>query len=574
MAFSKLLKNLPGISRSISRAVALASYLFSTSKIDFIKASFWMLMSALCEGAAVASLYPAISIMAGRSDLLPYMKDFQGILELDSNQIFIVILGSFILLTVAGALATRQRAISVALLMSATMTRARVELFQTITQATWSYLSRQRTDDLTHLINGEIERLQTASGCVILSAQNLTILIIYAGLSFLVSPSLSLIAIGIGLVLFFLQYPARQHSSGFGQRLTLFKKEQYRLVGTFLSAIKTIKAYSAEDVFVDGVKNSLRDAYTETNAYVRRSSWSPFIFTCLSALALASLLAMSFLFVHAPVATVGALLLIFGRIVPKFGALQDQAQTLLLNLPAFEALESLKSEARKHREITDIGKGRIRLESSIELRNVCFSYGRRNVINSLSLEIKKGAVTLISGPSGVGKSTLADLVMGLLEPTHGEILVDGKPMRELSAQVWRTQIAYVPQETQIFNASLRQNLTMGAEGISDLDIEKALIQARASEFTNHFSDGLDTELSPAAMGLSGGQKQRIAIARAIIRRPDLFIFDEPTSALDPDSTEFIMKGISSLRSKSAILIISHDPKISQIADTWVKLEEN
>ncbi|BEV11575.1 ABC transporter ATP-binding protein/permease [Asticcacaulis sp. DW145] len=571
MVFSRLKAKGGRFKTGLLRVWNLASYLYSTSRRNFLQICIWLLVGSICEGAALALLYPALAIVTGHPLALPIFDALSLRYGLTDEFRFISLLSAFFALTVFGALAARQRAIAVAFLLSATMKRVRLALFASIAQSSWSFLSTRRSDDIAHLINGEIERLETAVGCIVLSAQNFFFLAIYTLLSLLVSPGITLFSVGVGIGIYLVLSKARRQSGDFGHRLTEFKQLQFRLVGTFLSAVKTIKAYNAEKAYVSSVDKSLTDAYAETNAYVSASTWSGVFFTSLTALALAAFLAVSILVFKASVSEIGTLLIIFSRLGPRFSAVQDQAQALLMNLPAFEALQRLRRDASSHAEPNSGASPLPRLTRDVCLKEVCFSYGDRMVLKDLNLQIRVGMIVAITGPSGGGKSTLADLVLGLQRPQKGALFVDDHRLEDSDCRNWRQQIAYVPQESQIFNGSLRDNLTFGQLNASDEDIKRALVLAHANEFTDLIPGGLDADLSTEYTGLSGGQKQRLSIARAIVRQPRLFVFDEPTSALDAYSAGLILNTLDQLKQTSAVLVISHDPLVIKRADRVLEL---
>ncbi|MDC7692780.1 ABC transporter ATP-binding protein [Asticcacaulis sp. DXS10W] len=571
MKFSQIISGEINLKKTLKRSLALAKYLYSTSPSEFARTSMWVVLAALSEGAAISLLYPAITHATDHPLPLPLLDGLLQRSDALPETYFLVLLSGFVVVTVIGALATRQRAICVAKLLSGTMERVRVELFQTIAQSAWPYLASRRSDDMTHLINGEIDRLQTAIGCITLTVQNAFFLIVYTLLSLFISPGISIFVVCVGVVIYLLLAPTRRQSSDFGNRLTRFKQEQYRVVGTFLSAIKTIKAYNAENTYIAGVKKSLSETYSETNAYVRRSSWSAVLYTSLAAFALCAFLLASILIFRAPVSEIGALLIIYSRLVPRFGAVQDQAQALLVNLPAFEALERLKDEAHNQAE-SDVRNGLLPvLSKSLSFRDVSFGYGDTPVLQKLSFDLPVGKLSVVGGPSGTGKSTLADIAMGFLRPQGGAVFIDGIRLDDAQCKIWRDQIAYVPQDTQIFNATLRENLTMGRADITDDEVHAALGLAHAADFTSTFENGLDADLSAGETGLSGGQKQRLAIARAILRQPRLYILDEPTSALDAHSTSLVLHTLSLLKSRSVVLVISHDLAVLQKADHLITL---
>ncbi len=176
-------------------------------------------------------------------------------------------------------------------------------------------------------------------------------------------------------------------------------------------------------------------------------------------------------------------------------------------------------------------------------------------IENLDLDIDAGKTTAMVGLSGAGKSTIADLVMGLIKPGKGIILIDGKPLTDTSS--WRNQIGYVAQDTFLFNDTVKNNLLFADEDADDDEIWRALKSASAREFVINLPQGLDTLIGDRGVILSGGERQRLALARALLRKPSLLIMDEATSNLDSENEKNILQSIEKLHGDISILMIAH-----------------
>jgi ATP-binding cassette subfamily C protein len=187
------------------------------------------------------------------------------------------------------------------------------------------------------------------------------------------------------------------------------------------------------------------------------------------------------------------------------------------------------------------------------------------VLKGLNAHIPAGSFVAVHGESGSGKTTFADLVVGLHRPTEGRILVDGFPLGELDLGSWRRCIGYVPQELLLFSESIFLNVTLGDPAYSREDAETALRLAGAWDFVRAKPGGLDHPMGDRGTMVSGGQRQRIALARALVGRPSLLILDEVTTALDPDTELAICNTLKSLTSQVTILAISHQEAMRNAA---------
>jgi ATP-binding cassette subfamily C protein len=203
--------------------------------------------------------------------------------------------------------------------------------------------------------------------------------------------------------------------------------------------------------------------------------------------------------------------------------------------------------------------------ASFGLKGVRFSHGKMRVISDASVEIPARGITVFTGRSGAGKTTIMDLLIGLYVPDAGEVFVGGKTLKELNIKSWRKRIGYVPQDLSLLHSSIRDNITMGNSEISDPDILAAMHLAGAKDFLDRLPNGLDTDVGEMGGRLSGGQKQRISLARALVTKPEVLILDEVTSALDPKTEAEIISNIAELGSRYAIVVITHRPAWTRIA---------
>jgi ATP-binding cassette, subfamily C, bacterial len=206
------------------------------------------------------------------------------------------------------------------------------------------------------------------------------------------------------------------------------------------------------------------------------------------------------------------------------------------------------------------------LDRGLELDDVSFAYGKRPVLTHASLAIPAGSFVAIVGPSGAGKTTIADLILGLYEPTAGGVRLDGVNLEEVDLRAWRSKVGYVPQETLLFNDTILNNVTLGDPGIPPAEVEWALRAAGGWDFVRDRAGGLNAPIGEAGAAFSGGQRQRISIARALVRHPRLLILDEATTALDPATERAIGETLEHLRGELTIVAISHQPALREAAD--------
>ena len=243
---------------------------------------------------------------------------------------------------------------------------------------------------------------------------------------------------------------------------------------------------------------------------------------------------------------------------------------------AFDTVTEVETRCEAAAEPEPARSEEIELREAARLEGVSFAYGQSGgplAVSDLDLTIMAGKTTAIVGPSGAGKSTIADLVMGLIQPSEGRVLVDGRLLRADQIRSWRSRIGYVPQDTFLFHDTVRENLLWASPDASDEEIREALRMAAAEDFVFGLSDGMETVLGDRGVRLSGGERQRLALARALLRKPALLILDEATSNLDSENERRIQGAIEKLHGNMTILIITHRLFTTRCADVTYVVEQ-
>ncbi len=267
------------------------------------------------------------------------------------------------------------------------------------------------------------------------------------------------------------------------------------------------------------------------------------------------------------------------RLIPSFSTISQSIATIKYQSPAFDLivreLNEMKKATKHHREIDQIKHVDIFFKKKIEIKNLIFKYPstEKKVIDNLSIDINKGETIGIAGASGEGKSTLLDLICGLLKPTSGQILVDEIDINSKKNN-WKSKIGYVPQDIYLLDDTIKSNIAFGIDDKSFLSsqFEKAIKMSQLSEFLKSLPDKELTFVGDDGVRLSGGQKQRIGIARALYFSPEVLILDEPTSALDEKNEALILNDIYNIKSNITLVIISHRKKVFEKCDKVIEIK--
>lgn len=348
-------------------------------------------------------------------------------------------------------------------------------------------------------------------------------------------------------------------------------------VGEMASLIPVTRAHGLERTAVSRVAtgaDGVRRAGLHLdmlNGHVASLSWVSMQLLGLGCLVLAAVFSLS-----------GILPITPGEVVllSTYFTLLTQGLTALLMLIPVGArgLESMRSIAEVLQE-PDLeqneGKRAVpEVSGRLDLERVSNRYpdADRDAVHDVSLSIAAGETVAFVGSSGSGKSTMLNLVLGFVRPTSGRILLDGADMQELDLRTARRHVSVVPQESVLFEGTIRENIAYGRDDVEDDRIRAALVDANAAEFVDRLPDGWNTVVGERGARLSGGQRQRLAIARALVRDPRILLLDEATSALDPESEELVKSALTRLMRGRTTLVVAHRLSTIRQADRIIVLE--
>jgi ABC-type multidrug transport system fused ATPase/permease subunit len=440
-----------------------------------------------------------------------------------------------------------------------------------------SFFSQVRSGDLINTLTNEVGQLQSAIdtlGGLLISGLTL---LVYAAISLKLSWQLSLLAIllfslvalGVSRLNRYMREACFPVSDARGRFLPI--------VMEFISGIRTVQAYTTQEFERRRFNQAASDIFQASLTLVYRLAA---IRPLADGLASTALICIIIIGMRAYVAT-GELhvaeLLTFLFVLFRMTPLIQQVVGSLATLTSFQgAIHKIESLLRTDDKPFLINGYRpfTGLNRAIDLVAVEFGYDPSNpVLQDITLTIEKGHTVALVGASGAGKSTLADLIPRFYDPTQGQILLDGINIREFEIQSVRRRMAVVSQDTFIFNASARDNIAYGAPEADDQAILASAQMANALEFIQDLPEGFDTVLGDRGVRLSGGQRQRIAIARALLRDPEILILDEATSALDSVSERLIQESLEKLSVGRTVIAIAHRLSTIANADKVVVLEQ-
>lgn len=450
-------------------------------------------------------------------------------------------------------------------------TDLRLRLLHAILAARWEYYLSQAVGSLSNAFATEAMRASSAYMYGAAAAALLAQAIVYTGIAWMVSWRATLVALGAGLLVVIFAGRLVRIARKAGKRQTKLLKSLLSQLTDSLASVKPLKAMGREDL-CDVV---LRDQTDRLNTSLRRQVISKEALPALQDPILAVLIAVGLYLALAKwgLELTGVLVIVFllARVAGYLNKVQREYQKMVTCDSAYWSIEAAIGEAERAME-QPLGTEQPTLNQGIRFRDVGFDYGERRVLAGVDLQIPARAFTVIVGPSGVGKTTLIDLVTGLLRPNRGDILVDGQPLADLDLRAWRRMIGYVPQDHFLLHDTVLQNVTLGDAELTPEDARQALMAAGAWDFVTGLPRGVDTVVGERGGRLSGGQRQRIVIARALAHKPALLILDEATSALDPETARQLGQTLTKLTERMTLLAITHNPELVEVADQVYRLD--
>lgn len=371
----------------------------------------------------------------------------------------------------------------------------------------------------------------------------------------------SALLIAVTLIAVVVRPYALQPMQRLGHKRMTTKQAMMAVVAEPIFSASTIKLLGVESNVLESLKGPQRKQ-TRVNVLMALFMKAPTVFVEFVVVAMVAVIfiviARGFGISYQEAAPlIGAFAIVSSRLLNVLSGLFNMRLNLATIAPSLRLVERL---VQTHSESQVVTRGATlqRVESDIEFRNVSFGYGEGELVfNDLSLAFPRGKMIGIVGPTGAGKSTIGYLIGRLYEPTSGSILINGRDIREYSVQSLRRRLGFVEQTPAVFNGTITENIGLGAPEATFAEIQEAAKAAQLHDFIMSLPEGYDTIVQDQGATLSGGERQRLAIARTIVRRPDIFVFDEGTSALDHKTEAAVQQSIQALSGDTTIIMIAH-----------------
>ena len=437
--------------------------------------------------------------------------------------------------------------------------RRQLQLFKALMRAQWEFVIGRKAGELTSTIVNESERLAQAFhvGLYLISTSIITT--IYLIFALMIAWPITLALLGCALLMTLAVLHLYRQSSAVGKTIAPLNAQLQSVLGEQISGIKIVKATTSEDaatVQVARIVGKLENANTVATILpvVVRGLFEFLAFVLLAAVFVAG--ERGFGIAPGNVIVVFAL---FVRLFPRITTLQGYLHMLNSCLHGLGAIDLLQTAADSHVETISDQSGRlsIPLPTRLKLSDVDVHLAGTKILNEINLAVPIPGMVGVVGGSGAGKSTLVHAALGFVRPSAGTITLGIHDLASVPIGGWRRVIGYVPQETILFHASIRENLAIAKPDASNAEIRLAAERAHAQDFIEALPHRYETIIGDQGVKLSGGQRQRLGIARALLTNPILLLMDEGMSALDAKSEAEVLRTLEGLRTEIGILIVAH-----------------
>lgn len=552
----------PDVRTRLTTVRELIKEVIATSPRDIAAAVLILLMLTAVESIGLVMLAPLLEYV-GVVEENPLPRA-QSIVETAMTAVWVEpSLGSLLLLYVAVAgvraglqrwyLRCSQRA------RENLIAAKRTSLYRAIAAAEWKFLVTRPPSEFMHALVSEIARIGSAVSYLIDFAVTIALTAVYLGLAIRLSPPMAALVLGCALVLAWVVRRSLERVRVISAEAALQRTQLHRAITEHVGGLKLAKSYGVtarhETVLVRLSEEARRISleFTAGDADLQRTLEFG------STILLAVVVYVSTVFLSVPAHLMLVMIFVFARLMPRLVAIYRHVRAIAATLPTYENVRLLERECLDAAENRHAGVAAPDMLAGVRFDQVTFSYLRRErpAVERLDLEIRAGETSAIVGASGAGKSTVADLLIGLLTPSAGRLLVDGRELTDAQLVAWRRMIGYVPQETFLVDDTVRNNLLWAQPNATDAELWTALTKAAADEFVRDLPQGLDTLIGERGVLVSGGERQRLSIARALLRQPRLLVLDEATSSLDTVNEHRIRQALEALHHQLTIVIITH-----------------
>ena len=540
-------------------------------KLKFLSIGFLIFINSILEFISIGSIVPIIQSLITPDTNLIYQINFLEKFNLDQSDIFFWALFVFLFVFIIRTIFS----ISLNSIFHSFIKDLRYDLTKKFMDYFLSSshieISKNGASNVTRILDKEIDIVTiNITDALLKIFNNLFLIISLIFLIFVIAPQAMVMILILSIVVLIIYFfYLKKRIKEFGLKRINYIKNKMSLAHNIFNAFKEIIIYSKE-VFFKNIYSDLSKKLFITDQ--KFNFFQTNVKPGLELLAVGSLFIYSMYLFKYTSLEISEIILQFGvivaasfRILPSISLITSCIMTLRYHGPS---IQLIYSEIYKvNNNVNHQQKVIINFENEIILKNIDFSYNKKKVFNNLNLEIKKNSITGIFGPSGAGKTTLIEIITGIIKPDKGEIIIDGNKKENFLINT-----SFVSQDIAIINDTIEKNIALGSNS-EDIDKSKlidAIKKAELFDLVNSLENKFQSNLNEMGSNLSGGQKQRISIARALYKNSDFLIVDEPTSALDDTTAEKVIDAL--IKNFSTIVIVSHKKEILKKCENLIEIK--
>ena len=572
----------------VDRSAESGARLFRDFASDFLRyggargwlLGFYLAVGAVVEGLGVLLLLPLVTIVTGSSSGNGWIDGITKSIAALAPGSTIAWKLAFVLMLFALLVGFRSfiilnRDVLMERLQSGFVEALRLRIVTALADCSWETVSRLKHGRIMHVLAQDVDECGNAAFLLLRSAAAVALLVGQWALVVLVSPKFAMVILSMIALAVIVLRPSLRHSADLGRGMADSNLNLIVETGQFLGGLKLALSQDLQHSFLAEFRRVQDGAVWRRIAFTRHRAFTQLTLTATVALMGGVVVLIGVGYFHTAPAVLFTLLFVLARLSGPVGQIQTSAQRISHSMPTYRKVKALQAElsATPHTDKIKHGRSVGVPSGGIELDAVTYLHAglERAGVSAFSLRIEPGEIIGLAGPSGAGKTTLADLIVGLYTPQAGAIRIGSQALEGPVLDSWRQALSYVAQDPFLFHDSIRMNLLWARPNASDEDMWEALILADAAPMVRLLSAGLDAIVGERGALLSGGERQRIALARALIRRPSFLVLDEATSAIDPDGEARIMAQLRNLVPRPTILMIAHRAESLALCDRTVEM---
>ena len=546
-----------------------------------VLAAVYIALGAVFESVGIILIVPLLALVTGSAGGKGWLQR----MSVDAFAAYGVttqlgrislLLGGFAALMVIRAIVVSLRDNTVQRLQVDYIEDLRGRIAGALASAGWDQVMRLRHARVLNILSGDIQRITGASHYLLQALVAIIILGAQCVLSFLLAPRLALFAFALLIVGAVCMVPVLRRARALGRFLTVANLSLLDSASQFLSGLKLALSQDLQGGFVAEYRETMRSLKSRQQRYYRQQTRGRVWLTTVTALVGAVVVLVGFGVFHLPAPLLITFLLVVARMSGPAMQIQQGFQLLAHGLPAYESIEELLNELRSATPARNVVTRPVP-EGPVVFDSVSFQHPNiegtvSHGVSAVSLRILPGTFVGIIGASGAGKTTFADLLVGLLRPQSGRILAGGAPLDETTLPNWRAQLSYISQDPFLFHDTVRRNLKWARPDATEAQMWAALTLAGADGIVRRMDGGLDAIVGERGSLVSGGERQRIALARALLRMPRLLVMDEATNAIDVDGERALIERLLAIRPRLTIVMIAHRGESLTLCDRLLRME--